>query len=119
MPEAASLVRILRALKAWPERRRGRRRPPGAHASCRVARGSEPIACLRLRDVSETGAGLLVGEAVQPGELLLLTLSNALLPGEHGVLLRVSYCKPSAGAFAVGGAFCRPLGPSAWLLLTA
>jgi hypothetical protein len=79
-----------------------------------VLREGCPVPCLRLLDISERGAGLLLECPVRPGETLQLTLTNLDLPGSHPASLRVTRCTAARDGFVAGGAFAEPLPPDAW-----
>ena len=90
---------------------RGRRAPRrGIRVVCRRGAGPGANIALTLLDLSESGAGLLLGELVQPGEEVTLRLALAG-PGRPltcaGV---VAWVIPTAdGACCVGVRFAQPL----------
>jgi hypothetical protein len=122
MPEAHPTTACrLRAALGPPKPLDRRSRPRyriGAVVSCNVLRGGEPVACLRVLNLSRRGAGLLLPIPVAAGETLLVSLSTRLGLHVHRTALRVARCVEALQlGFVVGGAFAEPLSLEYWQVL--
>jgi hypothetical protein len=92
------------------DRRAEQRFPVNADASCPflspVVTDFGPV---KIRDISMAGLGLLVSRRVEPGSLLVVTLSNVARGFTKTVLVQVTHSTPRDGAFLLGGTFRVPL----------
>jgi hypothetical protein len=92
------------------DRRAAERFPVNADACCPfLSPVQESAAPVKIRDLSMTGIGLVMGRAVEPGTLLALTLSNPAKGFTKTVLVRVAHATPLHGSYLIGGNFTVPL----------
>ena len=87
-------------------RRRSPRRPASrlAHVTCRKgASGLSPDLAVRLLDLSETGASLLLREAVDVAQEVEITFSAPGFSRPLKLLASVIRCEPSADGYVRAG----------------
>jgi PilZ domain len=95
------------------DRRQCLRRLPKAHVKTYLRVGDKVLGerfGLSLRDLSETGAGMIAREAVQPGREAMVAIDGQAT--SHGILsvANVVWCEPAeGGAFMLGLSFQKPL----------
>ena len=91
------------------DRRAWSRIPSDRELAYRVVNGDAPAARGQVRNVSQGGINLLVGQAIKPGTMLRLDLPHAQgTPGES-VLECVMHCNAEGSAYSLGCTFSSEL----------
>ena len=66
----------------------------------------EDIGGARIKDVSNSGIGLIVNHKLEPGMLLAINIANATRSYSKTMLVRVMHVLPQAGnTYLIGGTF--------------
>jgi hypothetical protein len=97
-------------MEARGERRGEERFQPSSAAACQfVSPVVEDFGPAKLKNVSQSGVGLLLSNNVEPGELLTITLANPMKGFAKTVLVRVAHAQSHSAGCTVGGNFVTPL----------
>ena len=93
------------------ERRTSERFPVNSQTACTfLSPVLEDFGSVRIKNVSSEGIGLVVGQRLEPGLLLAVTLANPGKPFVKTMMVRVMHVTPQqGGTFLVGGSFETPL----------
>jgi PilZ domain len=96
---------------ADPKDRRAQERfAVNADTSCSfVSPVVENFGPVRLKNISMDGIGLQVTKKLDPGTLLVMTISNPAKSFAKTVLVRVAHATPQDAGYLVGGTFQTPL----------
>jgi hypothetical protein len=92
------------------DRRAAERMPVNAQSGCTFAgQVVSDLGAVKIRDVSLTGVGLVVGRKVEVGAMLAVGLANPAKGYARTMLVRVAHVTAIPGGFLVGGSFAEPL----------
>src|SRR5690242_13571049 len=70
---------------------------------------TEDLGAVRIKNVSTHGIGLIIGQRLEIGTLLSVTLVNNAKSFARSYLVQVAHVTAQGGSFLVGGTFTTPL----------